>query len=275
MLAGSFAFATMSALAHALGRYCAWQVIVLARTSLQLLFATALAVAAGVPLLVRPPWTLWVRSLAGSAAMVGTFFALTQLPVSEVLTLSNMFPLWVAVLSWPILHQPPSGWVWLSVASGLVGVGLIQQPHGAEASLALSVALASSVFTALAMIALHRLRGIDARAIVVHFSVVALLCCLACFGLFDWMPTSSAVLSGPPLAMLLALGAAATVGQICLTRAYASGPAAQVSVVGLTQIVFGLLLDVLLFHRTLDPLTLLGIILVVVPTGFLMAQRVP
>jgi drug/metabolite transporter (DMT)-like permease len=262
----------MGALAHALGPSCPWQVIVLVRATLQLLFITALAVAGGVRLVWRPR-TLWVRSLAGSGAMVGTFFALTRLPVSEVFTVANMFPLWVAILSWPILRQPPPGRAWLAVASGLVGVGLIQQPHVATGSFPLAVALASSLLTAVAMIALHRLQGVDARAIVVHFSVVALLCCLACLYLFDWAPTSWDVLSGPPLALLLGVGVAATIGQLCLTRAYASGPAAQVSVVGLTQIVFALLLDVLLFDHGVNPLTVLGMGLVIVPTAWLIVQR--
>jgi drug/metabolite transporter (DMT)-like permease len=272
MLVGSLAFATMSALAHALSSSFAWQVIALARATLQLLFITVLAVAGGVRL-VWGPRTLWVRSLTGSGAMIGTFFALTRLPVSEVLTVTNMFPLWVAVLSWPVLHQPPSARVWLAVASGVLGVGLIQQPHVAEGSFALGIALGSSFLTAVAMIALHRLKGIDARAIVVHFSAVALLCCLACFGLFDWAPTSWEILSGPPLKLLLGVGVAATVGQVCLTRAYISGPAAQVSVVGLTQIVFALALDVLLFDRAVNPMTMLGMGLVIVPTAWLMAQR--
>jgi len=31
-----------------------------------------------------------------------------RLPVSHVLTLTNMFPIWVAVLSWPLLHELPA-----------------------------------------------------------------------------------------------------------------------------------------------------------------------
>ena len=43
MLLSSLAFAVMGALAHALRRRCDWQVILLARVALQLLFAALLA----------------------------------------------------------------------------------------------------------------------------------------------------------------------------------------------------------------------------------------
>jgi drug/metabolite transporter (DMT)-like permease len=273
MLLGSLAFAGMAASAHALRSHSDWQVIALARAALQLLFALALAMAAGVPLLVWRPGMLWIRSIAGSIAMVCQFFAYTRLPVSDVLTLANMFPIWVALLAWPVLHQPPSGPVWLAVASGVVGVALIQQPHFAEGNFAALVALASSVLTAIAMIALHQLGGIDARAIIVHFSAVALLFCVGSLFLFERTRPFQLVWQGWPIVLLLGVGVTALVGQLFLTKAYASGDAAKVSVVGLTQIVFALVFDVLLFDYRFSVWTLVGIVMVVAPTAWLMVVR--
>lgn len=279
MLAGSAAFALMGILAHAAGERCGWQLIALARSSIPLVLVAAWALTTDVPLVFWRPRTLWMRSIAGSISLLCTFFALTRLPVSDVFTLTNMFPIWIAMLSWPMLGEAPAGHVWLSVVSGVAGVALIQQPHFAEGNFAALVAVTASFSSAFAMIGLHRLRTIDTRAIVVHFSAVALVMCLACFLLFEW--------TGPPLAaldvrtglQLLGVGVLATVGQLCLTRAFATGQPARVSVVGLTQIVFAMLLDVLLGH-TLGGLTLLGVLLVVVPTAWLMAypawrQRTP
>jgi drug/metabolite transporter (DMT)-like permease len=45
-----------------------------------------------------------------------------------------------------------------------------------------------------------------------------------------------------------------------------------VAIVGLTQIVFAMVLDVLLFGRSFGPATLLGISLVVAPTAWLLAS---
>jgi drug/metabolite transporter (DMT)-like permease len=75
--------------------------------------------------------------------------------------------------------------------------------------------------------------------------------------------------------MLLGVGVTATVGQLFLTKAFASGPPAKVSVVGLTQIVFAMLLERLLWDHTFRPASLLGTILVMAPTAWLMAYRTP
>src|SRR5262249_22336240 len=205
-------------------------------------------------------------------SLIGTFFALTRLPVSDVLTLTNTFPIWVALLSWPLLGEPPPGRVWLAVACGVAGVALIQQPHFAEGNFACLVALGSSFATAVAMIGLHRLHELDVRAIVVHFSGVSSLFCLGALFLFE-RTTTPVVLEERLVLMLLGVGIFATIGQLFLTKAFASGPPAKVSVVGLTQIAFAMALEVVLEQRSFTPTTLLGIGLVMAPTAWLMVHR--
>jgi drug/metabolite transporter (DMT)-like permease len=58
-----------------------------------------------------------------------------------------------------------------------------------------------------------------------------------------------------------------------LTKAFAAGPPAKVSIVALTQIVFALILDWLLLDRSFNPLSLVGIALVVAPTAWVLAYR--
>jgi drug/metabolite transporter (DMT)-like permease len=272
MLLGSLSFALMATLAHALRTSYDWQAIALARSLLPLVLVSAVAVGTDTKLVLWRPRTLWVRSIAGSLSMVGTFFALTRMPVSDVMTLTNMFPVWVAVLSWPLLGEAPTGSVWLAVASGVVGVVLIQQPHLAEGNYAAPIALSCSLSTAVAMLGLHRLQGIDAKAIVVHFSGVALLFCTAAYFVFERGNTSAGVLTVPNGLMLLGTGVTATFGQLFLTKAFAAGPPAKVSVVALSQIVFALILEVALFGRSIHALTLLGMALVVGPSAWLLAR---
>jgi drug/metabolite transporter (DMT)-like permease len=273
MLFGSLAFAVMGTLAHGLRHSCDWQLIAVARSLVPLVCVAAWARAAGVRLVFWGPPTLWLRSLAGSISLVGTFFALTRLPVPDVFTLTNLFPLWVALLSWPLLGETPPARVWLSIISGVVGVALIQRPHLAEGNWATLVALAGSLFTALAMINLHRLRGIDVRAIVVHFSLVSLAFSLVCLLLFKRTVGTEFPPDGRTVLLLLGVGAAATLGQLCLTRAFTSGAPARVSVIGLSQVVFALGGDALVFGQTPGLLTLLGTVLVLVPTAWLMMDR--
>jgi drug/metabolite transporter (DMT)-like permease len=277
MLCGSLSFACMGVLANDLGSSCDWRVIALARSGLALLFAALLARAAGARLVFRRPGILWVRSLAGSVSLVCTFYALTRLPPHVVLTLTNTFPLWVAVLSWPLLGERPAGSVWLAAGCGVLGVLLIQRPFHHESvgagDVAALLALVSSFATAVAMLGLHHLQEVDTRAIVVHFSSVAVLFCLGAIAVGGPVAHLGGVLQARTLVALLGVGLTATVGQLFLTRAFAAGPPARVSVIGLTQIVFALALDVGLLHQPFHPSTLLGVALVLAPTAWVMALR--
>lgn len=174
MLVGSFAFAWMGILAHEAGKDYDWQIIAIVRCSIPLAIVGTLALSSGTKLVFLRPRSLWMRSVSGSLSLVGTFFALPLLPAADVFTITNIFPIWVALLSWPMLGERPTRQVWLSVLCGICGVALIQQPHLSAANYVVLVPLAVSVFAALAMIGLHRLKGVGTQAVVVHFHMVAL-----------------------------------------------------------------------------------------------------
>src|SRR5688500_15632957 len=107
MLLSSLAFASMGALSHLAGERCDWQLVAVARGSLAFVFTLTLSLAAGVRLVLFRPAVLWVRSVAGSVGVLFAFYALTHLPVSTALTLSNTVPVWVTLLAWPLLGQRP------------------------------------------------------------------------------------------------------------------------------------------------------------------------
>lgn len=272
MLCAALAFSSMGALAHGLGDRCDWQMIAIARTGLALVFAAGLAWAAGARLVFWGPRSLWLRSIAGSISLVCTFFALTRLPVADVLTLTNVFPIWVALLSWPLLKERPGRGTWLAVACGLLGVVLIQQPHIAQRNFAALLALISSFTSALAMMGLHRLQRVDVRAIVVHFSAVSLTICVVAWLAQGTHRSTERFAEASTWWMLLGVGVSATIGQLFLTKAFAFGPPAKVSVVGLTQVGFGLVFDVLIWDRSFSSLSLVGMLLVTAPTAWLLTH---
>src|SRR5947209_11686355 len=132
MLVSSLSFAAMATLAHALGTSCDWPVIALARSLVPLAGVTVVALLCGAKLALWHPPLLWVWSVGAGLGMLGTFFALQRLPASDVLTLTNTYPVWVALLSWPLLGERPPWSLWPCVLAGVAGVVLVQQPHLAE-----------------------------------------------------------------------------------------------------------------------------------------------
>lgn len=273
MLLGSASFATMGVLVRLAGdRGIPWQVLAVSRAGFALMFGLAWAAAARARLVWRRPATLWLRSVCGSIALVCNFFALATSPIGDVFALTNTFPLWVAVLSWPLLGERPAAPVWLAVAGGLAGVALLQLPNIQARDFSSLVALVSSLFSALAMIGLHKLYAVDHRAVVVHFSAVALA---ASLGMTVALPKADdhAVYSAVAWAMFVGLGLTATIGQVMLTKAFAVGPPAKVSVVALSQIGFAVIFDVVIWKRALTPATILGMLLVAAPTAWVLLHR--
>lgn len=272
MLGGAFAFAVMGAFAHAAGKGCPWQIIALARSAVALIIAGSLAYFDKTPLVFLRPKTLWVRSLAGSLSVLCNFYALSRLPVADALTLTNMFPLWIAALSWPILKRMPGISVWIGILCGMLGVFVMQQPYLAEGNTGTLSAVTGSFTSAVALIGLHRLKHIAANAIVVHFSTVSVLMLLTI--LFFVPPEATANwpmrMKWPMAGLLLGVGVSATIGQLLLTRAFAAGAPARVSVVGLSQVGFAMIFDMALWQREFGLHSVAGILLVTGPTVWMM-----
>jgi drug/metabolite transporter (DMT)-like permease len=272
MLAGSASFTGMAAFAHVLTRHCDWQAVAIARAGLVALFAAILAWFAQAKLVFLRPRRLWIRSIAGSCSMLCTFYAFSKLPVADVLTLTNTFPIWVALISWPLYGKPPGLKMWLAILVGILGVALVEQPHLEAANAGVFSALAAAIFTGVAMLGLHSLRGVDPRAIVVHFSAVATVFCVAAYFVFPRTQDPAAFFEPLSLLELLGMAVSATVGQVFLTLAFGNGAPAKVAVVGLTQIVMGLAVGVWLWDHPVNAATLLGTVLVIAPTAWLLAR---
>jgi drug/metabolite transporter (DMT)-like permease len=218
-----------------------------------------------------------MRSLAGSVSMLLTFYAMARLPVGTLLTLTNMFPLWVTLLAWPLLRERPSALFAVALVSSLAGVALIEAPEGSSIRPETVAALLASFATAIVMLGLHRLKMLDPLAIVVHFSAVATMACLA-FALFSSRRLGTIDLQalGDPitLALLAGVGVCGSVGQISMTRAFALGSPQNISVVFLSQVLFALAFDWAIWARTLTATTLVGTALVLAPVAWLLARQV-
>jgi drug/metabolite transporter (DMT)-like permease len=275
MLCGCFSTAWMCQFANLLQDVCDWRVTALARSSLAFVFALGLARLAGAQLVFWRPAALWLRGCASSVSLLCTFFALSHLATSEVITLTNTFPIWVALLSWPLLRLRPSLSVWLAAGCGVFGVALIQSPHfqsNPGGMWAIALSLTAALTSAIAMLGLHRLKGVHPWAVVVHYSGLATVFVLASLFFGDF-PQLSALQDGKTVCLLFAVGIAATLGQFCVTQAFTHGQPARVSVVGLVQIVFALGLDLLITGQIPQAITLAGIALVLAPTAWMMAER--
>lgn len=282
MLIGSAFFAAMGLLTESLGDEYSFLWIALIRSVIAAVVSGAMVLLAGEKFLWFHPWRLWIRSLAGTAAMFLMFFAMTHYEASIVLALTSTYPVWIALLSWPLLRVWPSRSTWLAMAVCIAGMATV---YGASAGakpmdarvnylpqLAIPLAAGAAVFSAIALIGLHKLKELDSRVVVTHFSSVS-----ASLALVGWwlIPSDAAPYqpesSGPT--RLLLLGGCAVLGQLFLTKAFAAGPPARISVVGLSQVAFAVVYKWFFEHRIPSGSTLLGMALILVATIWVMTHR--
>lgn len=275
MLWASLAFSVMAAVSHWAGEWCDWQLVVVARASVAFFFSLLIAKAYGVALVVRGPKTLWVRSLAGSAGMLCNFYALANLPISDTLTLMNTAPIWVTILLWVVFRQTPTAGILIAVLTSVVGIALIQQPHFQSGKFACLMALCGAFCTSIAMLGLNRLQHVDPRAIVAHFSGVASVATILFLALTNRKDYSGQLSSKSALILLVLVGLAGVAGQIGMTLAFARGHASRISVIALTQILFGLAFDVVFWNHSVNAISLLGMVFVIVPAAWLILDETP
>jgi drug/metabolite transporter (DMT)-like permease len=269
MLTAAFCFASMGAMAHEVGPRCDWLLIALIRILFTFASSVLLVRLAGAKLVVFSPPTLWIRSVAGTTSLVCTFYALTHLPVADVITLINTYPLWIVLLSLRQIKRSELGFDLLCVTSGVAGVALIQRPYlSGQGNFAVLVALLSSFSSAIAMLGLHRLRAVDARAVVAHFSGLGSLV-LSAWILLHPHDSRTMTLDVTAIVLLLGVGLTGTIGQVFLTKAFAAGAPSRVSVLSLTQVVFAMVYDMVLQGRVLSVSTLAGFALVLIPTAWI------
>ena len=178
MLAAEACYAVMrvSTRASAAASTLPWAEIAAVRFLLGSLVPLTSARLRGVPLQVADARNAWLRSLFGTGGALALFFALGThaLSVGDATTLYSTTPLWVAVLSGPLLRERVGVAVWLAVLGGFIGVGTLLHSGFNSVGPTGLVVLAGALSYALAIFRLRHLSSHESsEAIGFHMSLTA------------------------------------------------------------------------------------------------------
>ncbi len=206
----------------------------------------------------RPGGHIW-RSLFGIVSMYGYFYSLSHLPLAEAVLLTYTMPLFAPFIGWLWLGERPPNSALPAALIGLAGIALIVKPGmaGLTSSAALIGAL-SGVSAAAAMIGIRRISDTEPAPRIVFYFLLMSTCVTVVPLHWTWkMP------AGPTWLWLLGVGAFATGGQLLLTRAYASAPAAFIGPFTYTSVIFAGAFGWTLWGEAPDLWSLAGIVLVI------------
>ena len=263
MVIAQLCFAAMNVCTRLGSRHLPWPEIAAARFLVGALIAVGLAVARGQSLAVTDRGGTWRRSIYGTIAALGSFFALASplVAVGDAATLGATAPVFVALLSGRLLGERVSGRVWIAVALAFSGIALLVRPSFTIAASVAAVATAGAFFYALAMIWLRRIGPAESHeAVVLHFSLVALGTMLVlAVPSWTWPDARSGL-------YLLGAGLGGGGAQLAMTRAYSLHRAAPVTALSTLGVVFTWVLALPLFPERPTAWQLAGTMLVLAAT---------
>jgi drug/metabolite transporter (DMT)-like permease len=212
--------------------------------------AYALARARGASLAVADQRTAWMRSGFGALNGTAVFHVLGQprIALGDVATLQATGPLFVALLSWPMIRERVSRRVAAGVVIGFIGVAVLVGPAFRTSGDLAAMMIAGAVCYGVAMVSLRRLGPRESsEGIAFHVSVVAgawlLLLSLPHFVLPSpraWAAIACSALSGG-------------LAQVAMSRAYSLDRAARLSAFAYTGVAITYALEALVWRRIPQP----------------------
>lgn len=235
------------------------------------LFRNLFAIPALLPLLVqngglaalrtRNPLSHFARTLFGMMGMVGAFYGYAHLPIATVTALGFTMPLFLTILSVPLLGERVGPRRSAAVLVGFLGVLLMVRPGVGEGmdALATGLVLLGALGWALAMITIRRMgaQGEAGVTIVLWFAIgAAALAGFASVPVWVW-PTPM------QWAFLIGTGVISALAQVLMTEAYRSGETTLIAPFEYSGIIWTTLLGVLIWAELPDGWDIAGIAVLV------------
>lgn len=200
-------------------------------------------------------------------AQCSAFSALALLPLADAIALGYSAPLFVTLLSIPLLGEKV-GWPrWLAVLAGFVGVLIILRPGPGMLEAGALFALANAALLAVTTIAVRRMTVTESTATIVFYQVAATTPLSLLLLPFGWVTPGWADLAG-----LAAIGVASGIGQYLWAQTFRFTPAAVAAPFNYLSLFWAALFGFLVWGEV-PTLAMLGGAAIVAASGLFIAYR--
>lgn len=224
-------------------------------------FRSAIGLVFLLPMLLRTPGLLkrarmplhLRRALSAFIAMLGTFYAVSNAPLATALAINYTAPLFATLGAILLLGEKLRTRRIVTLLIGFLAMLVVIRPGALPMTPGVIAALVSAVATGLSIVAIRQLTALDdSRAVAAwSFILTALPSLIVASFVWTW----------PPIGVwpfLLAIGGAAAIGQLALSKAFALAEASAVLPYDFVR--FGLITwaGIALFGEQYDWLTIAG-----------------
>lgn len=273
MVAGAFAFATMTAAVKFAGARIPLFEVVALRSLIVTLLAGAAVIRGGHAFRPREPWRIAQRALFGFATLSCYFYAVIHLPLADATVIYFTNPVLTALAAALLLGEHMGWKEVLLVGVSLIGVLIVARPEfvfGGTARLdptAVGIGLAAAALSAGSWVTIRSIRHDPPLLIVFYFSLLTVALSLPIM-LEDWVRPTPV-----ELAAILVAGVTTHAAQLWITWGLRLERAGRATAVSYVQIVFAAAWGWLLFGELPDLWTWLGASVIVGSTLVLLRQR--
>jgi drug/metabolite transporter (DMT)-like permease len=270
MIIATFFFAFMGMFVKLGSPYFSEIELVFYRSFISLIFIILIIVNKKISLKTNFKKLHFYRSFVGFLSLLAFFYAISHLPLSTAISLNYTSPLFVALLITFFLNKKPSFYVCCLLLIGFFGAFLILKPTLiGNSAFAGFIGLLSGFGAGLAYLFMAQLGKVnepDTR-VVFYFTLLSSICAGLLMLLED---TNSEIFHHWWL--LLGLGVSATIAQLALTKAYRVGNTLKNAGLSYLTILFSSILGLIVFSETLDVLSLVGILLIII-SGIVVSKK--
>ena len=270
MIIATFFFAFMGMFVKLGSPYFSEIELVFYRSFISLIFIILIIVNKKISLKTNFKKLHFYRSFVGFLSLLAFFYAISHLPLSTAISLNYTSPLFVALLIPFFIQKKPGFKVFCLLLVGFFGAFLILKPTlTGNSAFAGFIGLLSGFGAGLAYLFMAQLGKVnepDTR-VVFYFTLLSSICA----GLLMLLEDTNLEIF-QHWWLLLGLGVSATIAQLALTKAYRVGNTLKNAGLSYLTILFSSILGLIVFSETLDVLSLVGILLIII-SGIVVSKK--
>lgn len=203
---------------------------------------------------------MFIRAFAGTIGILGNFYAVDHLMLSDATMLNKMSPFFAIIFSIFLMKEKVSLSQASIVLGAFIGALFVVKPTFSNVNLfAAGIGFIGGIGAGLAYTCVRKLgtKGEKGSRIVFYFSLFSCLVTLP-YMLFDFHP-----MTFNQLILLLLAGASAAGGQFAITAAYTYAPAKEISVYDYSQVIFAAIYGFIMFNQIPDAYSFLGYLIII------------
>jgi drug/metabolite transporter (DMT)-like permease len=197
------------------------------------------------------------RNLVHYAAQLGWFFALTLIPLGQVVSIEFTMPIWTAILASGFLGERLTGWKILAIVLGLIGVAVIVRPATGQINPGQLIALSAAIGFGISIAMMKSLTRTEHTVAIIFWMLVVQSAAgiLPAIYLWQWPSTSA-------WCWIVVIAFCGTFSHFCMARAMLYADATIVVPMDFLRVPLTATAGWLLYAERLDIYTVLGAALI-------------